>query len=296
MRNRRLLQAITPLVAMLSGYSCLPADTRPEPAQINWQASLAAGRETISTDDGWTIAIDRLFVGLGRGRVDDDCIDYSDSRYDRLLDLSHSGDQKLSTEFALGKCAVRFRMSGPSPDTVLGAGVTETDKLLLGMYSSDDVVSSPAPIALDVLATAQRGETIERLHWSFRQTVRYKDCNGVGAEGGPATRLDFESGAKIDLHLDAHPEVLFRSENAPSAGLRFDPIAAADVTSGNADGWVTLDELGRVPFTGGLPEGLDPSEIVTLEDLIYRVLVPLVPRFREPIGCSSPSPEDWQFD
>ena len=295
MRYRGLVQAIAPLVAMLSGYSCLPADTRPEPAQINWQASLAAGRETITTDDGWTIAIDRLFVGLGRIRVDG-CIDYSDSHYDRLLDVSRSGDQKLSTEFALGKCAARFRMSGPSPDTVLGAGVTETDKLLLGMYSSDDVVSSPAPIALDLLATAQRGETIERLHWSFRQTVHYKDCNSVGADGGPATRLDFESGAKINLHLDVHPEVLFRGENAPSAGLRFDPIAAADITSGNADGWVTLDELGHVPFTGGLPVGIDPSEIVTLEDLIYRVLVPLVPRFREPIGCSSPSAEDWQFD
>ena len=299
MRFRRLIEAIAPLFAMLSGYSCLPADTRPEPAQINWQASLAAGRETITTDDGWTIAIDRLFVGLGRIRVDG-CIDYSASRYDRLLDLSHSGDQKLSTEFALGKCTVRFRMSGPSPDTVLGAGVNETDKLLLGMYSSDDVVSSPAPIALDLLATAQRGETIERLHWSFRQTIRYHDCNGVGAEGGPATRLDFQSGATVDLHIDVHPEVLFRSETTPSAGLRFDPIAAADVTSGNADGWVTLDELGRVPldkpFTGGLPEEVDPSEVVTLEDLIYRVLVPLVPRFREPISCSSPSPEDWQFD
>ena len=232
---------------MLSGYSCLPADTRPEPAQINWQASLAAGRETISTDDGWTIAIDRLFVGLGRGRVDDDCIDYSDSRYDRLLDLSHSGDQKLSTEFALGKCAVRFRMSGPSPDTVLGAGVTETDKLLLGMYSSDDVVSSPAPIALDVLATAQRGETIERLHWSFRQTVRYKDCNGVGAEGGPP-RASISKVARRSI---------FTSTLTPkcSSGARIRPVQAFASTP------LPPPTLRRATLTGGSPWTNWPSPV-----------------------------------
>jgi hypothetical protein len=298
MRHPKLTQALTPLVALCCGASCLPADTRPEPAQVNCRASLAASRETFATDDGWTIAIDRLLIGLGNAHPTDDCIDYSGSRYDRLLDLSHSGDQKLSTFYALGKCAMNFRLSGPASDTVRGDGVSENDKLLLGMYGADDIVPSGAPVALDLLATATRGEVVERLHWSFRQTQRYRDCGPVA--DGVATPFDFQTGATLDLHIDVHPEALFRSDAQASSALHFDPIAAADLSSGNADGWVTLDELGQarleLPFSYDGVGIHDPTEIVTLEDLIYRVLVPQVPQFREPVSCPTILPESWQFD
>jgi hypothetical protein len=261
-----------------------------------------ASQTGVTTSDGWTIAIERFLVGIGDASVGDACIGYSDAGYQRLLDARRPDDQKLSLLFGLGQCDLDFRVGGPASDTILGAGVSETDALLQGLKGTDAYVSQPSSVAVGLTATATRGASTLRLDWSFRQRIRYRNCE-IPVDGVPAQPLDFPSNANITFHIVMHPEVLWRDGIAPDSSLRFDPIAAADTVSGNGDGEITLDELGRIPLvdlrkTGPYGTvGVDPATIPllhSLEDYVYLVLAPAIPQFRESVLCK-PNPR-MMFD
>jgi len=284
------------LLLAWGAFSCLPADTRPPPATVLLDVSPNdASQKGVTTVDGWSISIDRFFVGIGDASVGDACISYSDAGYSRLLDGKRADDQKLSLLFGLGQCEIDYRISPPASDMLLGTGVTEADAILLATKDIDPYVTQPAGISVDLGATATRGTSIKRLHWSFRQRIRYRNCQ-TPVDGQPAKPLDFPSNANLTYHIALMPDALLRDDNNETASLRFDAIASADTMFGDADGNVTLDELGKVsmdvarqagPYGIGVaaPTMMSPVTIQSLEDYVYLVLLPTIPQFREPILC-----------
>jgi hypothetical protein len=277
--------------------SCVPADTRPVPATIDLEISPNdASQEGIATTDGWMLTIDRFFVGIGDADVGDTCLKYSEGGYGRLIDARRSDDQKLALLFGFGQCGLRVRVAGPASDTILGEGVTEEDALLLGLKGTDPYVTQESSASVGIAATATRGSTTERFNWSFRQRITYRDCE-TPVDGKPGTPLDFPSNANFTYHIVLHPETLLRDDHdGATAALRFDAMMSADTIFGNADGEVTLSELGGVTLdearkTGpySIGDSTDPnaaSKIHTLEDYVYLVLLPAIPQFREGFLCT----------
>jgi hypothetical protein len=265
-----------------------------------------ASQKGVSTIDGWSITVDRFLVGIGDASVGDACIAYSDAGYGRLLDGRRNDDQKLSLLFALGQCDMDFRISGPATDMLVGTGVSDADALLQGIKGTDKYVQQASSISVGLRATATRGTSVERIDWSFRQRIRFRNCE-TPVDGKPTQPLDFPSNANLAYHIVLHPEVLFQDDNKDAtADLRFDAIAAADAMTGNADGEVTLDELGNVSLDVARQAGpydvsevdpaiADPASIKTLEDFIYLVLLPKVPQFRESVMCK-PNVRKMMFD
>lgn len=285
--------------------SCLPADTRPPPATVLVDVSgNDASQNGVTTVDGWSISIDRFLIGIGDASAGDNCISYSDAGYSRLIDGKRTDDQKLSLLFALGQCEMRYRVSSPATDTLLGAGVSETDAILLAAKAVDPYVMQPSGVAVDLTASATRGTSFKHFHWSFRQRIRYQNCE-TPLDGKPVTPLDFPSNANLTYHIALMPDALLRDDKTMTASLRFDAIASADTMFGDGDGDVTLDELGKVsldvarkagPYGIPDPDPMDPNPmpIQSLEDYVYLVLMPRIPQFREPILCE-PSPRN-RFD
>jgi hypothetical protein len=291
-------------VLAYAACSCLPADTRPTPATILLTVA-APEVSSWTTVDGWTITIERLVAGVGNAALDDGCIQYSEGRYDRLLDTRVPGEQKLNLLFGLGRCTLRYRVSGPSGDTLVGTGVTDGDKLLMGTPARDAYALQPERVAVDLAASATRGDERAHLHWLLRQTVRYRDCGAPDPEQPKGQLpLEFASEANVALHIEFHGEALFR-EDVDASALRFDPVAAADGQFGDRDGEITLDELAAVPLAFArsvgpyrLPDEVGPGEdtprmeqadggrLLSLADYIVAVLMPGIAPFREPIRCT----------
>jgi hypothetical protein len=295
------------VLALGFSTACLPADTRPPPATVALQVSPNdASQKGVTTTDGWSITIERFLVDIGDASVGDACISYSDAGYQRLLDATRSEDQKLALLFGLGQCDMDFRISGPASDTILGTGVSETDALLQGLKGTDKYIQQESGISIGLRATAKRGTSVERIDWSFRQRIRFRNCE-TPLDGKPTQPLDFQSNANLAYHIVLHPEVLLQDDDKDrTAVLRFDAIASADAMSGNADGEVTLDELDKVSLDAARQAGpygvdqvdpaiVDPSTIKTLEDYIYLALLPKIPQFREPVVCS-PNVRKMMFD
>jgi len=278
------------------GVSCLPADTRPPPATVLLEVAASdSSQKGITTVDGWSISVDRFLVGIGDASVGDACIAYSDAGYSRLIDGKRTDDQKLSLLFALGQCELQFRTSQPASDMLLGTGVTEADALVLASKDTDKYIMQPSGSVIDLTATATKGSTVEHLHWSFRQRIRYQNCQ-TPVDGKPTTPLDFPSNANLTYHIVLMPDALFRDDKTQTASLRFDTIASADTMFGDNDGNVTLDELGKVTLDMARkagpyvlpdpdPKVMNPMPIESLEDYVYLVLMRMIPQFREPILC-----------
>ena len=101
----------------LAGASCLPADTRPPPGSVLLTVT-SGDAPSVPTVDGWAIAVDRLFIGMGQAGFEYECKTYTDEgpgpRYDRLLDATLHADQKISISYGLGKCIFGFGVTWPS--------------------------------------------------------------------------------------------------------------------------------------------------------------------------------------
>src|SRR5262245_46059656 len=111
--------------ALACGSGCLPSDDRPPPGNVTFTVSPSTAVQSgVTTDDGWRLSFSRLLLGIGRTGLDDGCAEYAEPRYDRLLDVTKASSQKLSIIYGLGQCDVRFRIQPPSPDVLLGTGVT----------------------------------------------------------------------------------------------------------------------------------------------------------------------------
>jgi len=292
---------VTALVfAASAAGACLPADTRPPPAIVTLSV-VADEPSPFTTADGWSVSVERLLMGAGNAALDDGCIRYSEGRYDRVLDARLPGEQKLSVLYGLGTCNLRYRIAGPSVDTLLGQGVSEADKLALGTPAPSPYTDAPERASVELAATARRGNETARVHWFFRQVVRYRNCGELlDADAGTARSIAFESNAAVAYHLAFHAENLLRDDRRGGA-LRFDAIAAADRTVGDNDGETSLDELARVPLelaraAGPYTFDTDADAAITasdagrgvrsLGDYVVWVLLPRALQFREPIRCT----------
>lgn len=284
-----------PALACLIASACVPADTRPEPGNLSMTVSPSSAVEDgVVTADGWTITFDRVLVGIGDVSLNDQCVRYSGANYDRIIDAKQGKRQKLSILYGLGECDVRFRISPPSSDAIVGAGVTEADKTAMRLPAADSFLPRSG-ISIDISGRATRGPDTKRFRFVFRPRVRFQRCAGR-VEGAAIPTVKLESGKAIGYDIRIEAESLFRDDVRPdAASLRFDPFAGADK---NGDDLVTLDELALVPIAsirdaggfetstytsdddGGIRRG-PALNIVTLADYVYLVLMPFVPRLED---------------
>ena len=237
----------------LGSAGCLPTDTRPPPASVFVEASSDdAVRKGFSTDDGWNIEFTRFLITLGRTSLDGDaCNPYSDARYERVLDMQQPPPQKVTLLYGLGQCDFTFSVTHPVSDSVIGAGVTSQEALMMQTAGSDKYTAPTGQLAginTYVTGVASRGDEHKTFAWSFRQDYNYKSCT-VSVDAGPAQGLNLHGHDSDTVDLLVRGETLFQTDVDPSkAKLLFEPIAMADSVFGNADGQVTLDELGLVPI------------------------------------------------
>ena len=301
-------------VALVSygGMGCLPADTRTPPASLLLRVA-SADEPSETTADGWTIVVDRLLLGIGSGGFVHgiiglgptldwrSCNSYSEGpHYWRLLDARHPTDQKLNIIFGLGRCYFGFGISSPSDEALLGETVTQTDKDRMAVRAGPDGTRRGG-IAIDFAATATRGPETKQVHWEFREGRGFT-CSRTVA-GMPWQPIELESEAILAFHIGIRGAALFADDASPDATLRFDSFAAADTVYGNADGEITLDEVGKVTLNvarryglynaasvPGAPVGPGIPGTVTLEDYLYRELLSMLVRMREDVTCISYRP------
>jgi len=283
------------LLALLFG-GCLPKDTRPPPARVLFTLSPSeetkAGALPRATADGWDISFDRVLVSIGRASLDgDDCSIYSGADYGRVFSLIGAPDgSKISESYGLGKCDVGFGIANASEDSLLGPGATEADKSFLRTAGADHY-GDPRGISLYVSGTAKKAERQLTFAWPFRGRVRYRECRNT-VDGAVKRGLSLSQDGDVTLDVTLHAEALFVERlGDPNADLRFDPIANADAL-GNADGEVTLDELGQVPLselqqdTASADAYAGVGVGTTLEDFIYLGTAPAIARFQETGECT----------
>ena len=313
--RRAALVLGTSTVLFAAIYACVPADTRPVPSSLF--LAVAASPETRSgllTADGWNLSFERVLVGIGRTALSSSCTRYSEASYDRLLEVSQRGPQKLSVLYGIGRCDLRFRIGTPSSEALLGEGTADADVVKMRTRGQDRWVNRGG-ITLEVVGNARRGDTVKAFDFVFRTQLRLSACSqtadggegvsfggdageeeppdastvdsGADAEAPPPEGVGvvLETGGELTQELRLEAEALFRSDPTDTARIRFDPYAAADT---DGDDRVTLEELVRVPigtirdggaFEAGLTTGTDGGgRSVLVESLGDYVVIVLLPR------------------
>jgi hypothetical protein len=205
-------------------------------------------------------------------------------------------------------------------DTIVGRGATEADKTMMRTPSSD-AFADDSGMSIYVRGRAMHGGVVKSFDWPFRYRARYDRCAPSPALSGSTSvttgGLDFRTNVAQSVVIEVSPGALFADElNATVAQPRFQVFADADTVTGNADGIVTLEELGRVPlskagflhltgsrdgggstgidaagtfagieagFLGRVEEHFDGGSEASLEDYVYLVLFPSMIRY-EGIG------------
>lgn len=268
MKMRTLLALATTLGSAQLG--CLPTDTRPEPGLVRVSADLVSEFHvdsprtdplTFETDDGWTVAINRLFVVMGYLNFDGDgCNAYSVARYGRILDLLQPGPQKIGQNWGLNDCQLGYRVSFPSDDDVLGAGVTEKDRAWMRdatvPVSRPEGLTTAQGMTLHVQGSLAKGTTQVTFDWGFADELNWTECKRR-IDGELETRLPLVGGETIQVNIAVDPRNLFRAKlPAPDKATVGDSIALqqlifeADQVNGNANGRVAIDELLTVQVPG----------------------------------------------
>jgi hypothetical protein len=301
--------AVTLLTAASVG--CLPNDTRPEPAEIEFTASSSdATRSGFTTSDGYTIAFERVLIDVGQGYVGDgndeggSCSEYSSPGYTRLFDfVKVNSAQKVGLAYAIGSCPVAFSVRFPDPDAILGTGASEADRDVMRTPGSD-AYANEAGISVYVTGTAERDGSVKRFDWPFRERILYHDCFVPNDDGTKSEGIVVEGKQTLSLNIEMQTEALFRDQLDPSvAVLRFQPFADADA---DADGNVTLDELDGTTLADLAPSYAYPFDphaspdntplycgdsdghsitVKTLGDYAYCALAPSIARFRDTGAC-----------
>jgi len=256
---RRATIARVFLPAML-GVACLPADVRPPPASVlvTVKGSTIA-KEGFTTDDGWTIAVDKFLVSLGNaGLTGDPCTGYSQADYRRIFDGRTVEPQKLSILYALGTCGFRFRSNNASVDSVLSANVTEADKTMMTTPGTDKY-ADVSGMSMYLKGSAKKGAVTKTFAWAFRsRRVSYNDCKTE--RGAEPFQIVLQSNDSREIQIDLHVESIFQDKIDRSKSKSwFSPFADADDKAGNKDSEVTLDELGLVTIDD---VGLGPADFV----------------------------------
>jgi len=254
---------------------CLPPDTRPPPAEV--LVDLRAASTTldgVTTADGWRVRFDRVLVTVGSaGLRGDACDEYSGSGYTRVLDGRLAKSQKVGLMYGLGTCKFQFRARNPETDSLLGEGITETDRNVLRIPGTDPFETDKGTTYF-VRGSAEKAGVRKTFEWSFRRPrLAYDDCK-TDAAASPEFTLS-EDGART-IELEVHAEALFLDGlDLGTAQLRFEPFAAAD----DGDGAITLDELSKRSLVdAGITLVDAPAGWKTLADLLYQGSFPKIVR------------------
>ncbi|HTQ07270.1 MAG TPA: EF-hand domain-containing protein [Polyangiaceae bacterium] len=235
---------------------CLPADTRPPPAEVT--VTVSSSDLTLNdisstlTADGFAIEIDRFLVDLGEAQLGDDvdgtCDDYSDPGYTRAFDFKQvTTPQELGIAFATGHCGFGFTIRSPNADTLAGRGLAAGDLDFMRTPGNDPIANNQG-ISVYVEGRAERGDELERFAWPFRRHIVYAGCDA--GTTGDDTDLTLVSGEKTSIDVELRAEGLFQA--GPGGPLHFEPFADADT---DGDGQITLDELFQVPLATALSSG-----------------------------------------
>lgn len=290
--------------AGVAGWAaCLPPDTRPQPGHLLVTVGAAAHNQSglPAFDDGWTVTFDRVLVSMGGGTIGGSgCTSYTDAFYRRLYDAQaavFAGKQKLVELYGLGTCDLGFRVSSPDDTSILMAGVTPADPVLMRAPGGDAFVKSGA-MSMFVKGSATRAGVTKTFTWPFRERrVVYGGCAPLPGAPAEQLSLDGDSQLQVDLVIDA--AALFQDHLDPSkAKLHFQPYADAD-TKGDGNGDVTLDELAKVSLAdaavtvdppavdAGVPPPPDAGveSWKTLADYVYLGLFPRMVRLGEEGTC-----------
>ncbi|MEO7331559.1 MAG: hypothetical protein ABI193_23495 [Minicystis sp.] len=268
--------ALAPLLG-----SCLPGDTRPTPGVLDFTVepseAVTAG---VTTEDGWTITFERLLVGIGGASVNGAaCNNYSGNRYDRLIEATVPGPQKLATVYGLGTCALRFRVRTPSQSALLGEQVSADDLAFMKLQGSDAHVPSGGT-SVYAQGHATREGVTKRFAWQFRLGYSFHDCGSdagpppedADSDAGDSVTIEIHGGDAQAMPLRVFGEELFRAGIAEDAGLRFGPLAEAD-TDGDEE--ITLEELAKLPSPEPAEDaGATDAGPPTLADFVYQTRIP----------------------
>jgi len=246
---RKQVNTVALAILFVTG-SCLPKDTRPPPAEVLVQAASDDAVQTgLTSDDGWHIVFSRYLVTLGQASINGDtCNAYAEGDYTRVLDMQQPSPQKVNLLYGLGTCQFSFALIHPREDSVIGAGVTADEALMMRTAGSDVYTSwtdQLAGINTYVVGSATKGSQSKHFAWPFRQDFYMQLCTVV-TDAGPEQDLQLRQRESLSVELQVHGERLFQL--GPLRRL-FEPFAGADTSYGNNDGDVTLEELSRVPAT-----------------------------------------------
>ncbi len=294
-RSRTTSAAMVATLVAAVGLHCLPVDARPTPASVlvtvSGDPQVKNGIDGSRTD-GWSITFDKFVVSLGKVTLNGDpCTPYTDADYRRIFDARTLEPQKVSISYALGTCTLGFRISNPDQDTVLSSGVTDDDVTLMRTEGSDSYAGTSG-ISVYVKGKAQKDAVSKTFTWGWRERrVSVDGCTRVPGGATEELVLHGDDAVVVDLHL--HGEVLFRDRLDPAtAKLRFAPYALADDVYGDANGDVTLDELGKMTLAQA---GLTSADVTTgdagtpswttFEDFEYLGLFPQIVGLGETGTC-----------
>ncbi len=257
---RRIAVALVPLACA----SCLPADSRPPPAEVTVTTSSSAltlnDIPAASTSDGYSIHFSRVFVSIGQvdlggGDSSTACNEYSNPDYTRLFDFKQvTAPHELGLAFATGHCPFGFSVRFPNETTLLDVGITDYDALLMRIPESDPLAMD-AGVSVYVEGTGTLGNVTKHFAWPFRKRIGYDNCgvpDGMNDGGGQWT-LSLTNDQKLSVNLEVHAEALFQNLDASVA--HFAPYAQADV---NADGEIDFNELWTVPIADVIAAGFEP--------------------------------------
>ena len=268
--------------------ACLGADSRPEPGSLLVTASSdAALQNGFTTGDGWTIHYDRFVVSLGHASPEgDSCTFYSDTAYNRILDMRIPRPQKLGIMYALGHCALDYEVSSPAANTVLGENITLVDRDFMRTPASDDIAKDSG-VSVFISGTGQKAAVQKRFHWVFRNRVDYTGCSGT-VDGTAVEGANFSSAEATSRDITVHGATFFQDHlERAEAMLAFEPFALAD-DRGDHDGEVTLGELDKVTLEsvsrGGAYSDADASWR-TLEEYVYLGLFNKLARYQGDGSC-----------
>jgi hypothetical protein len=274
--------------------ACLPADSRPEPAQVFISAEASPKtNDTWTTNDGWVIKLDRFVTALGdvdlegvEDRDDGSCNGYSDTNYEWLFDFAVAPPSKVAVVYGLGTCRVEYRFRGPGDDAVLGEGVTSHDAAAMRVRATDDFATDErASLVIQGGAATLDGDVVKRFDWTFRRSYEIERC---GKDGALVNVLELEGGASHEVRIEVRAEELFRRVASDEGTFEFDLYASADT---DADGIVTLEELDQVeapPDAAAEVVAMNEGEFPppeTLADLLYDFLLPRVTRIKDGPAC-----------